>query len=363
MQRPGQLLGRRKSSPAIGPQRSKSLMQGRTWGFRSPAARQLERRLVPRVGGGLPLAYPLMGQLRRAPLNPVNPSLSSLSSFHNVTVSCSRFSSYILSAFLIALPGWGDDGSPAHCVLPSRQATSCSDFIPDDARNTGHWFQNCGHKMRYSFHHGMFYFHLEMMPTANGYEENFIVINASYSSWWPLKIYKRQLRHSFTRGFEQSIQEAVNAVIISLTLDSSARVCEWPYRTGEKARQLYFFGGKYRVHHKEDESSFFSSGNLFLRALFGEKQKIRLKTLVFHCNPVNMISRNLLILDMCSKNLCIFQEKIYAFQVQLVETNKLKLNGREDMKQTTFRHVNKLTLTEIILKMSLTTGMAGAQMS
>lgn len=49
--------------------------------------------------------------------------------------------------------------------------------------------------------------------------------------------------------------------------------------------------------------------------------------------------------------------------MQLVETNKLKLNGREDMKQTTFRHVNKLTLTEIILKMSLTTGMAGAQMS
>ncbi|XP_052501588.1 uncharacterized protein LOC128053181 [Budorcas taxicolor] len=49
--------------------------------------------------------------------------------------------------------------------------------------------------------------------------------------------------------------------------------------------------------------------------------------------------------------------------VQLVETSKLKLNGREDVKQTTFRHVNKLTLTEIILKMSLTTGMAGAQMS
>ena len=80
------------------------------------------------------------GQLMRVPLNPVNPSLSSLSSFHNLTVSCSRFPPYILSAFLIALPGWGDDGSPAHCVPPSRPATSCSHFIPDAARNTGHWF-------------------------------------------------------------------------------------------------------------------------------------------------------------------------------------------------------------------------------
>ena len=54
-----------------------------------------------------------------------------------LTVSCSRFPPYILSAFLIALPGWGDDGSPAHCVPPSRPATSCSHFIPDAARN---WF-------------------------------------------------------------------------------------------------------------------------------------------------------------------------------------------------------------------------------
>ena len=31
-------------------------MQGRAWGLHSPAARRLERRLVPRVGGGLPLS-------------------------------------------------------------------------------------------------------------------------------------------------------------------------------------------------------------------------------------------------------------------------------------------------------------------
>ena len=60
-----------------------------------------------------------------------NPSLSSLSPFHNLTVSCSRLPPYILSAFLIVLPGWGDDASPAHCEPRRRQATSRSDFIPD----------------------------------------------------------------------------------------------------------------------------------------------------------------------------------------------------------------------------------------
>ena len=49
--------------------------------------------------------------------------------------------------------------------------------------------------------------------------------------------------------------------------------------------------------------------------------------------------------------------------MQLAETSKLKLNGDEDVKQTTFQHVNKLTQIEVILKMFLITGMAGAQRS
>ena len=65
-------------------------MQGRAWGFHSPAARRLERRLVPRVGGGLTAGLSTDGTAYESASEPREPE-----SFFPFLIS--QFNSFVFS--------------------------------------------------------------------------------------------------------------------------------------------------------------------------------------------------------------------------------------------------------------------------